>query len=178
MFKNLYMFSGASLKVLHTLAFDPLRLYYQREVANEANISVGSANRVLPDLARNGFVMKEEKGKIHIYRYNLDDPAARQLKVLFNVLELKELVEGIKPYAKRVIMFGSCSGGTDIRDSDVDLFILTDEKDVVAENLRSYNIRKSISPIIVDVNDYVNLRNQDRPLYDEVHRGITLWERE
>ncbi len=166
------------MKVLYTLAFDPLRLYYQREVANEAHISVGSANRVLPDLVRNGLVMKEEKGKIHIYRYNVDDPAARQLKVLFNVLELKEMVEGIKPYVKRVIMFGSCSRGTDVKDSDVDLFILTDEKDVVAESLRSFNIRRSISPIIVDANDYVNLRNQDRPLYDEVHRGITLWERE
>ncbi len=160
------------------MAFDPLRLYYQREVANEADISVGSANRVLPDLVSNGFVMKEEKGKIHIYRYNIDDPAARQLKVLFNVLELKEMIEGIKPYAKRVIMFGSCSGGTDVKDSDVDLFILTDEKDVVAENLRSYDIRKSISPIIVDANDYINLKNQDHPLYDEIHRGITLWERE
>jgi len=122
--------------------------------------------------------MKEEKGKIHIYRYNIDDPAARQLKVFFNVLELKDMVEGIKPYAKRVIMFGSCSEGTDVKESDVDLFILTDEKDVVAEKLRTFNIRKSISPIIVDANDYVNLRNQDRPLYEEVHRGITLWERE
>lgn len=166
------------MKVLYTLAFDPLRLYYQREVANEAQISVGSANRVLPDLVINGLVMKEEKGKIHIYRYNVDDPAARQLKVLFNVLELKERVEGIKPYVKRVIMFGSCSRGTDVKDSDVDLFILTDEKDAVTESLKSFNIRRSISPIIVDANDYVNLRNQDRPLYDEVLRGITLWERE
>ncbi len=166
------------MKVLYTLAFDPLRLYYQREVANEAHISVGSANRVLPDLVRNGFVMKEEKGKIHIYRYNIDDPAARQLKVLFNVLDLKEMVEGIKPYVKRVIMFGSCSRGTDVKDSDVDLFILTDEKNVVTESLRSFNIRRSISPIIVDANDYISLRNQDRPLYDEILRGITLWERE
>lgn len=166
------------MKVLYTLAFDPLRLYYQREVANEADISVGSANRVLPDLVSNGLVMKEEKGKIHIYRYNIDDPAARQLKVLFNVLELKEMVEGIKPHAKRIIVFGSCSRGTDVKDSDVDLFILTDEKDVVTERLRSFNIRRSISPIIVDANDYVNLRNQDRPLYDEVLGGITLWERE
>ena len=160
------------------MAFDPLRLYYQREIANEANISVGSANRVLPDLVRNGLVTKEEKGKIHIYRYNIDDPAARQLKVLFNVLELKEMVEGIKPHAKRVIMFGSCSGGTDVKDSDVDLFILTDEKNVVAEKVRSFSLRRLISPIIVDANDYVNLRNQDRPLYDEVLRGIKLWERE
>lgn len=166
------------MKVLYTLAFNPLRLYYQREVANEADISVGSANRVLPDLVSNGLVMKEEKGKIHIYRYNIDDPAARQLKVLFNVLELKEMVEGIKPHAKRIIVFGSCSRGTDVKDSDVDLFILTDEKDVVTESLRSFNIRRSISPIIVDANDYVNLRNQDRPLYDEVLGGITLWERE
>ena len=166
------------MKVLYTMAFDPLRLYYQREIANEANISVGSANRVLPDLVRNGLVTKEEKGKIHIYRYNIDDPAARQLKVLFNVLELKEMVEGIKPHAKRVIMFGSCSGGTDVKDSDVDLFILTDEKNVVAEKVRSFSIRRLISPIIVDANDYVNLRNQNRPLYDEVLRGIKLWERE
>ena len=32
MFKNLYFFSVASLKVLYTLVFDPFRQYYQREV--------------------------------------------------------------------------------------------------------------------------------------------------
>jgi len=166
------------LKVLYNLAFDPLRQYYQREVANEAHISVGSANRVLPDLVENGLVVKEEKGKIHIYRYNIDDPTARQLKVLFNMLELKDIVEGIKPHAKRVILFGSCSEGTDIKESDMDLFILTDEKEAVAENLKTLHTRRSISPIIVDVNEYISLRNQDLPLYDEILRGITLWERE
>lgn len=47
MFKKLNLFSVSSMKVLHALSADPIRFFYQREVAEEARLSVGSANRVL-----------------------------------------------------------------------------------------------------------------------------------
>ncbi|MBN2334152.1 nucleotidyltransferase domain-containing protein [Candidatus Bathyarchaeota archaeon] len=163
---------------IYTLASDPLHSFYQRELAKEAGISVGSANGVLPELVKQELVLLEKKGKIHLYRYNLGDPVARQLKVFFNVLDFKELVTLIQPHAKRVVLFGSCSNGRNVKDSDIDLFILTDEKNLVSAKLKSYNTIRSISPLIVDVNEYISLRNRDKPLYDEILRGITLWEQE
>lgn len=178
MFKNLSLFSGVSLKALYVLASDPFRPYYQREIAEEAQISVGSANRVLPNLVEQELVVKEEKGKIHLYRYNMDDPAARQLKVLFNILELKGLINQIQPHSKRIILYGSCSEGRDAKDSDIDLFILTDDKDAVKEKINRYKMRREISPMLVNANELISLKNRDKSLYDEIQRGIMLWDQE
>ena len=177
MFKNMNLFSGASLKTLYTLALDPMRSFYQREVAKEALVSVGSANRVLPIFVKQGLVTRETKGKVFLYRYNLGDPVARQLKTLFNVLEMKELVDDLRPIAMRVILFGSSSRGRDVKESDVDLFILTNQKDEALKKVRQHEAKRRLAPIIVDVDEYTNLRNKDRPLYDEINRGISLWER-
>lgn len=177
MFKNMKLFSGVSLKILCTLASDPMRPFYQREVAKEALVSVGSANRILPMLVNHELVLSEKKGKIFLYRYNLDDPVARQLKTLFHVQEVKKLVDNLKPIAMRIILFGSCSEGKDVKESDVDIFILTNQKNDALKKVRQYETKRRLAPIIVDVNEYTNLRNQDRPLYDEINRGIILWER-
>lgn len=167
-----------SLKALYVLSSDPFRSYYQREVAEEARISVGSANRVLPNLVKRELIDKEEKGKIHLYRYNLDDPVARQLKVLFNILELKGLVKQIQPHSKRVILYGSCSEGRDVKNSDIDLFILTDDKETVTEKINRYRMRRKVSPMLVNAKEFISLKNRDKPLYDEIQRRIVLWDQE
>ena len=45
MFKELKFITGSALKILYALALDPMRAFYQREMAKEAEVSVGSANR-------------------------------------------------------------------------------------------------------------------------------------
>ena len=60
----------------------------------------------------------------------------------------------------------------------MDLFILTDQKKAILEKIRQYKTKRKISPILVNVNEFINLKNHDKPLYDEIGRGITLWERD
>ena len=178
MFKKLNLFSGSSLKVLQTLASDPAHSFFQREVAEAARVSVGSANRVLRRLVDAGLVEGSEKGKIHTYRFNADNPVTRQLKILFNLLELEVLIEQLKDHARRIILFGSCAEGRDVKESDVDLFILTNERDDVAEIIGRFDSARRLAPIIVDAEERVRLRDENKPLYEEIERGITLWERD
>jgi predicted nucleotidyltransferase len=105
---------------------------------------------------------------------------ARQFKVLFNVYSLNKLVERIKQDCKTAILFGSCSDGTDSKGSDVDLFILTNEKSKVIARVSVYQskIGKKIAPIIVNANELVRLKNGDEPLHERIFKGIVLWESE
>jgi len=178
MFKKLNFMTGSALKILCALASDPMRAFYQREVAKEAEVSVGSANRTLKVLAEKELVTKEKRGKIFLYKFNTESTVARQIKILFNVNELDELVRTLKKYSTRIILFGSCAEGNDVKDSDIDLFVLTSEKGTVKKIINSYETLRKIAPIIVDANDFVKMRNEDKPLYDSVLRGIRLWETE
>jgi predicted nucleotidyltransferase len=92
---------------------------------------------------------------------------------------LNELVEEIKQDCKRIILFGSCSEGTDVKESDADLFVLTNEKDKIKLKINTYRkAGKRIAPIIVDSNEFAKLRKEDKPLYDRILKGIVLWESE
>ena len=166
------------MKILCALASDPMRAFYQREVAKEAEVSVGSANRTLRVLVENELVTKERRGKISLYRFNTESSAARQMKILFNVSELDELVRVLKKHSKRIILFGSCAEGSDVKDSDIDLFVLTNEKGAVRRIIDSYETSRKIAPIVADANDSAKMRSEDKPLYDSILRGIRLWETE
>jgi predicted nucleotidyltransferase len=167
------------LRVLYVFHEKPMQELHEREVVRRAGISKGSANMILRKLSEIDMLTRDKKGRMVFYSLNMENAVARQFKVLFNVYSLNELVNEIKKYCKKIILFGSCSEGTDTEESDVDLFILTNEKNKINPKVNSYQkAERRIAPVIVNSNEFVALRRKDRPLYDRILKGITLWETE
>ena len=165
------------LKVLYIFHEKPRQELHEREVMRKAETSKGSAGRILKKLSQIGVLEKDRKGRMVFYRLNMKNAVARKLKVLFNVYALNELVNEIKQYCRKIILFGSCSEGTDTDESDIDLLILTKDKTAVTAMVSSYQkTERRISPIIVNSNEFADLRKKDKPLYDRILKGITLWE--
>jgi predicted nucleotidyltransferase len=108
------------------------------------------------------------------------EPTVRQFKVLVNTFELKNLVDRIKKHSTKVVLFGSCSQGTDTKDSDIDLTVITTEKEQVKKTVNEFNQKneRKIAPIVVTMNEYILMKKEDKPLYENIERGITLWEAE
>jgi predicted nucleotidyltransferase len=170
-------------KVMTVLEFflaTPLKEYYEREVARKTGVSRGSAHKILILLADVAFLSREERGRMLIYKLNLAEPTIRQLKIAVNAFALKKLVDKLKQNSRKVVLFGSCSQGADTEDSDIDMLIITAEKEDVRKILSEFN-RKSerkVAPITVDMSEFVRLKKEDKPLYENIERGITLWEAE
>ena len=146
----------------------------------KSGVSKGSANKILRTLAGLGFLLREEKGNMVFYELNLKDPFVRQLKVLHNVWGLREFAGRIKHISRKIILFGSCSAGTDTKESDIDMLIITREKGSAMEIVSDFNrkAKKRISPIVVDSSELAAMRKQDEPLCERIERGIVLWEAE
>lgn len=166
------------MRILSTLAWEPDRWFHQREVAMEAKVSLGSANRLLTRLVDGKIVSYERQGSLHRYKFNIGNPVARQLKVLLTVNDLDQLTSTLTQISERIILFGSCAKGTDGANSDTDLFVQTEHKEKAARLINEHNGRHRISPIILDNSEYSHLRNSDESLYTEIERGVTLWETE
>jgi len=159
---------------------DPMREYHEREVVRRTLVSKGSANKILRLLAGLDLLSRERKGRMVFYKLNLKEPMVRQFKVLINVYILKKLTDALKRHSRRIILFGSCAQGTDIKESDIDLFFLASERECVRKKVSEFN-RKSerkITPIILDANEFAKLKREDKPLYENIERGIILWEAE
>jgi predicted nucleotidyltransferase len=166
--------------VLELFVREPLQQFHEREVVRRTDVSKGSANKILRLLADIGVLRRERKGRMVFYGLDLRDPFARQFKVLENVYSLRTLTNRLRSHAKKVVLFGSCAQGTDVRSSDIDVFVLTGEKDLVREKISEFNKKseRRIAPIVVDSSEFVRLRRDDKALYENVERGIVLWQAE
>jgi len=180
MFKKLEFITPTLMAVFEFFLADPMREHHQREVARGTKVSVGSANSILKLLADSGLLVKQRRGRMLFYRLNANDPVVRQFKILLNVYCLNPLLRSMKEHSRRIVLFGSSAQGTDVKESDIDLFALTSEKDSVRKDISHFNGKsdRKIAPIIVDANEFVKLKRNDKALYENIERGITLWQAE
>jgi len=173
-------YTEVMLRLLDFLGQDPDAAYHVREVAEKAGVSTGSASITLRALKGSGLVTLEERGGLKLYSFNLSNPVARQFKVLFTVHRLNDLVEALKKEADRVVLFGSSAKGTDAKESDIDLFIVTRNHAKIREILRTSEkrIHRTLSPIIVPSGGLTRVERKDRPLFENILQGRVLWPRE
>jgi len=176
--EKLDFLTPTTLKVLEFFFSNSMKEFHERDIVRKARISKGSANKILRHLADSALLQREKKGRMVFYRLNTGNPVVRHLKILNNLWTLRKFVEETKERAKRVILFGSCAEGTDVMESDIDIFILTKEKKAVKESVSRFNQKseRKISPIILDVDEFMKMKREDRPLYERIDRGVVLWE--
>jgi len=168
------------MQVLEFFLENSLNEYHEREIVRRTGVSKGSASKILKLLTNLGFLTREERGRLAIYRLKQDEATVRQFKVLLNVFALKPPTDKLKENAKRIVLFGSCSQGLDTKESDIDMLVVTDNKESVGKTISEFNKKsqRRVAPITVNMNEYINLKRNDNPLYENIERGITLWEAE
>lgn len=152
--------------------------YYVREISRNLSISLGSTSQSLRTLQEAGLVSKEHKGRLVIYRANMENFLLREFKILLTLLEIDPFLLRLKEVSTRIILFGSCAAGDDTIDSDIDIFIESDNKRDVARLHDSYQekITRKISPIILDASEFRNLEVKDRPLFERINMGKVIHE--
>jgi len=180
MIRSLDILDRFSVKILRFLSGEPLSNFYQREISRKTGVSIGKTNQVLRALEREGIVLNEKRGKVNLYRYNLHNPASRQLKITFTLLELGDLVQRLRDISRRVVLYGSCAEGQDTSQSDVDLLIVTDdrEKATKAVNWARRTLDRRVSPLVLTLAEFSHLKSSDQPLFRQINKGIVLWREE
>jgi predicted nucleotidyltransferase/predicted DNA-binding transcriptional regulator len=179
MFKKLNL-TKTQIDLLSFLARNPSTNWYGREISRTSRISVGAVNQTLRDFLRRGFVKREKRGKMYFYSIDLNEPVIKQFKVFLNVSDLDPLTRELRNHTKRIILFGSCAEGKDTEDSDIDLLIVTTEKEKTREIVNEWRNKytRKLSPIILHSTEFARLPEKDKPFYDRVMRGIELWREE
>jgi predicted nucleotidyltransferase len=178
MFKIMNVFSMPSIQIIRYLGRRYRDGYYVREISRNLSISLGSTSQSLRTLEEAGLVSKEHKGRLVIYRANMQNFLLREFKILLTLLEIDPFILRLKEVSSRIILFGSCAAGEDTIDSDIDIFIESDNKREVARLHDSYQekITRKISPIILDSSEFRNLEAKDRPLFERINMGKVIHE--
>jgi predicted nucleotidyltransferase len=156
--------------------------FYEREIARKVGISTGSSNRVLNDLFSKKLLKRRREGKMWFYKIDAANPVFKSFKILNNIVLLMPLVEKLKRMTKRVILYGSCAEGRDTSKSDIDLFILSEDRRRVLKVIENHSLGKAfedikIQPVIQSSIELLKSKKNDKEFLSLVRQGIILWER-
>ena len=172
-------FKSPEQKLLSLFAMNPDRSFYGREISKRLKVSVGAVHAALRSLEKHGLLDSQLVGKTKLYRMDVTNPIIRSLKILNTILFLQPLAETLREVTRQVILFGSYASGRFISSSDIDVFIVSGEREKVLRKIHSFK-RKSgldIRPIIKDQVEWMALDKESPEFYEELGRGITLWEK-
>jgi len=119
---------------------------------------------------------REKKGNVFLYKLNADNFILKQFKIFENLLGIQNLIAEIQKYCHQIILFGSCSDGSNGKKSDVDLFIQTEYKKEVRKIVNKYlSADVKYQAIIQDSLEAISTRKENSALYQQIKKGIVLW---
>ncbi|MGB7294455.1 MAG: nucleotidyltransferase domain-containing protein [Candidatus Aminicenantales bacterium] len=174
-------FSTNQLKVLSFLAKFSDQEFHEREIARRTAASYGSANKVLNQLFADGTLVRRQAGKMLFYSFNSADPIAKTFKIFVSVSLLRPLVKNLREFAAEIVLYGSCARGEDTSASDMDLFVVSAEREKVLGIMENYKFRKGfegikIEPVILSALELLKSEKTDQEFLSLVREGIVLWD--
>ena len=87
------------------------------------------------------------------------------------------LLDELKPLTSEVILFDSCAEGANTAESDIDLYILTDDPDAIHDVIWRSPLAEKLRPVISTPIESSETRQQDPVFYEQVMGGLILWRR-
>ncbi|MEW6295382.1 MAG: nucleotidyltransferase domain-containing protein [Candidatus Diapherotrites archaeon] len=168
--------NGSTAKVLNLFLDDPQREFYLREIARIAKISSSTSKRALDELKKTELIKEERKANLRIFSAEQESQTFKELKKIKNLewIKKKKLVENIVDESTiSVVLFGSFALGTNTKESDLDVLVITSKrKPVKIKELDGVEVQL----IQKTLKEFRELEKKDNPFYTEIiSTGIALY---
>ena len=170
--------TSTSQIILAFLCQNPQQSFYSGELAEKTSLSKGGTNQSLRELAHQGILKTEKKGHMTFYSADLSSPSVRQFKILQNVVMHESIVNKLRPFADRVVLFGSCAKGEDTQESDVDLLVISRDKDRIRSLIPETKAKRKIQLLLKTPQEYVQLESKEPVFFKEIQQGVILWQKQ
>lgn len=163
-------------KIIILLSNYPESEFYGQEIAKKVACSKASVSGILKSLAEKKLVLKKVKGHMKFYQINQNALGLKRFKIDLVLDKLKPVITGLEKFSKKLVLFGSASRGEQMFNSDIDLFILTNEKEEIKLALKKLNPKLQIKAVLKTPSQWSETELLDPEFYHEVKNGITLFE--
>jgi len=169
-------------RIFSLFAMNPDGSFYLRQISKRLNISLGATHGALSALEKAQILSCRNVGKTKLFELEEQNfPAAlKTFRILKTILILEPLIECLKGLSRRVILYGSYAQGTFTVESDLDLLIVSDEREAVLSQLNDFlgNLEIDVRPVIKGQVEWMNLEKIDPEFFREVMDGLSLWEKQ
>lgn len=112
--------------------------------------------------------------KLAFYHYLADKIINFRNKHLIIYKALRELEEGD---LKMILVFGSYSKGTETRNSDIDLMIVSDNKAEMTKSIRGlkYKYGLNISPVFISASEFPKIKQENPELWEDIKQNAIIF---
>lgn len=170
------VYSTSIQKILCFLLSSPNEKYFDREISRFSGVSKAATNFALRDLMRAKLVTREKRGRMYFYQADTNNPLIRQLKITQNVINVHPLTDKLKSISLKIVLYGSSAKGENLKDSDIDLFILSREPQKAKDLIYKSPLREKLQYVVNTPQQLAKLKKSNPVFLKEILRGITLYE--
>lgn len=121
------------LNILKPFLEDPQREFNVRELARIVKITPATASKKLKLFSKKGILSHRKERILDLYKANLDNSPYTDLKTYYNIRKIRDsdLIEELNKFYLKpsIVLFGSASLGLDTKSSDIDLLIISENKE-------------------------------------------------
>ncbi len=166
----------SELKILDYLTASSQGGGFISQIARDTGISKGEVSKAVKVLKGCGLVDSEQNGRNMVCRVDRRLSVFARLRTTFNLIEIMSKIAGLRKYADKIILFGSCAQGTDTADSDIDLLVVTRDKQKADKAAQAIKLSRPVQWVIKMPQEYVVLNSKEKVFAGEIGKGIVLWE--
>ncbi len=170
------MLRESELLVLNRLTLDPEGKGFVSQIGRDIGRSKGEVSKAVKELKHCGLVRTETSGRNMVCSIDSRSPVFTQLRRSFNLLEVMPQIAGLRKCSVKIVLFGSCSQGTDTAKSDIDILVVTQDKAEVQKAVQKIKLPRSVQWVIKTPQEYVILNGKEPVFAEALSRGILLWE--
>lgn len=145
---ELLLGSKAKIKILRVLCKYETKRFTSRELASVALLSHTAVLKALPDLQDMNVVLIEKHGTSHLLTLNQESYCYRFLTSLFQeeaatIEAVKKTIHRALPEADTIVLFGSVAAKKEEINSDIDILIITKNKEACAQHIAKEQVHWS-----------------------------------
>ena len=173
--KDPFMYPG--LRILLLFFNEPYRDFHLREIAKLAKVSSSTAKRFLDFYNEKGFLEKQRKANLVLFKANLENPAFKHMKVSYFLMKSRSLANYLKQVYpdSSIVLYGSCARGEDDLQSDIDLLVISRKKEKAELAKFEKQLERKITLLMYTPQDWEEKTRSDRAFYERILTdGIVL----
>jgi predicted nucleotidyltransferase len=166
--------------ILNRLFENSYKEYHIRELARDTNISPNTVITITDELKKENLIFKkkDETTNMIIIKANTDNDLFLVKKKNYNAEKI--IKSGLVEYLNEslsyplIILFGSYSKGENHNKSDMDIFILADEKEKIDLKPFETKLNCKIELFLYSKKEYLSLKKSNPELLNNILNGYKL----
>lgn len=158
------------VKILIFFLENPSYEFSETEVRTKLQLARASVNKWLNALFNYKILQQLIRGRMNLYRLNLNSPVVKQFKVLINIIKLLPSFTSSKN--TQVFLYGSTARGEDVEDSDIDLLIIGKQPKEILDVIRKVEskLNRRVKPSFYTEFEWSQMSRKDTAFYEHVER--------